>query len=58
MTTATIAENVLTYLGVKNPKQAAQLIEQVQNQVKGKKQNLTPDQSREVYTVLSNFVVG
>jgi hypothetical protein len=55
MTTSTIALNVLTYLGIKEPQKAAQLIEFVQNEVNGKKQNLTRDQSLEVHTVLSNF---
>ena len=57
MTTSLISENVLRYLGIKNPQQAAILIEQVQNEINGKKQKLTTDQSREVFTVLSNFSV-
>jgi hypothetical protein len=55
VSTLQIAENVLTYLGVKNARQAAELIELVQEQVSGKLRNLTEDQSRDVFTVLSNF---
>jgi hypothetical protein len=55
VSTLQIAENVLTYLGVKNARQAAELIELVREQVSGNGRNLTEDQSRDVFTVLSNF---
>lgn len=55
MNTTTITINVLTYLGVKEPKRAANLIESVQGVVRGDKVKLTANQLLEVHTILSNF---